>query len=72
MGLEEGLYLVSNINDFYSQPIYSNSVLPLSEREGQWESIVKVSAHQRFCYVFKDKEEHEAFQSKEEQLKLPL
>ncbi len=72
MGLEEGLYLVSNIRDFQSKPIYDDYVAPVSERESQWESIVQTSAHQRLCYVFKDKEEHESFQRKEEQLKLPL
>ncbi len=71
-GLEAGPYLVSNIRDFQNKPIYADYVAPVSERESQWESIVKVSAHQRLCYVFKDKEGYETFQSKEEQLKLPL
>ncbi len=60
-GLEEGLFLVSNVLDEDGKTIFAEKVSSLSNRENQWKKIVAASANHRSCSIFKNKKEYESY-----------
>ena len=53
LGLPEGVYLVSNVMDAPGQPIFAQTVVPVSQRLAQWQAIVDAGVNHRLCHVFK-------------------
>ena len=54
-----GLYLVSNLGWAPGKPIFEEKVVRQSDRENQWERILKCGADQRLCLIFANKKDHE-------------
>jgi hypothetical protein len=50
--LPEGLYLVSNVMEAPSQPLFAETVRPTKDRAAQWQAIVAARANHRHCHVF--------------------
>jgi hypothetical protein len=61
MGIEEGLFLVSNIGHTPLQPVLAEKVAPINNREYQWARIIEVGANNRLCHVFKSKVDYENY-----------
>jgi hypothetical protein len=55
MGLEEGLFLVSNCTDEHCKPIFADEVCSLNIRAMQWQMIVDCRAHHRLCEIFQSR-----------------
>ena len=52
--LPDGLYLVSNVMEAPGQPMFAETVAPISGRTAQWQRILKAAANSRTCHVFAD------------------
>jgi hypothetical protein len=61
MELPEGVYLVSNVYEQKGKPAFADNVSLLSQRNKQWERIIKASANQRLCHIFKTRKDYEAW-----------
>lgn len=63
MSLEEGCFLEQDVDFLYmdkegkahNMPKFGEYVAPLAEREEQWKRIVKMSANNRQCRVYRKK-----------------
>ena len=58
MGLPEDVYLASNTYIQKYKPVFAENVSPQTERNEQWERIVKSRVNQKLCEVFKTKKDH--------------
>lgn len=58
MTLDEGNYMMSNLSDEYSCPIFEGKVSPRNLRGMQWEKIKQVGAQGRTCRIFKTKSDY--------------
>ena len=54
INLPTGVFLVSNCFSSPQKSIFAQYVLPLPERENQWQQICAAGASQRNCHIFKD------------------
>jgi len=59
MELPENAYIASNLFVQEGISVYDDKVAPMSKRENQWKKIVKASADQRKCHIFKTKADYE-------------
>ena len=62
MELEQGLYLVSNIQDGMTResakPVFAEAVAAPEQRGAQWQKIKDVRADGRLCDLFESPEQH--------------
>ena len=58
MELPENVYIASNTFKQKGISLYEDKVAPVSKRDIQWKKIVKASADQRMCHVFKTKADY--------------
>jgi hypothetical protein len=52
LSLLAGDYLVSNVMEAPSQPMFAQTIAPQDQRERQWKDIVAAHANGRRCHVF--------------------
>ena len=62
MQLPSGTFLVSNcfrrLGPETLTPVFYENVLPLDDREAQWQRIKACGANHRLCHVYKDSEQY--------------
>jgi hypothetical protein len=61
MNLPEGVYLVSGVGYAPGVPVFGETVLPVAEREAQWQRIREARVNGRLCDVFRTQQEHAHF-----------